>query len=259
MTSSRIVPVGIGFLPLGEEEFPMTMQVGMVGEDGVLIASDTRWMNTPRLVNEWSGSRHTFNSSKIIVDHERGIAISCARNMETARHVADGIVAGLKDEQDWINPILPIEEIGRKVLLSAGERREVQCLIAFTAPTPRLFLFQFGLVNGEWGPLCQKMDGSAFAGDNVNPAIFWAERYYKAEPIRTLVPLAAHTIVSAGTLNPTAISGVEIVLCDASGIHRVSEDSLRQLESKAREWDKNIGDLFLDHRQQFTYAPKVNG
>jgi len=71
----------------------MTMQVGMVGTDGVLIASDTRWMNTPRLRNNqfWAGGRYTFNSPKIRISHERGIAISCAKDMETARHVANEI------------------------------------------------------------------------------------------------------------------------------------------------------------------------
>jgi len=236
----------------------MTLQVGMVGTDGVLIASDTRWMNTPRWANPESPPRATFNSPKIIVNHARGIAISCARNMETAHHVASEIISGLKDE-DWEYPILPIEGIGAKVLPSAGERNDAQCLIAFTRPTPRLFLFQFGMINGQWGSICQSMQTTAIAGDNVNPAIFWAERYYRELPIESLLPLAAHLIVSAGALNPTAISGLEIVLCDAAGLHRLSDDSTRDLKAKATESDRNIGDLFLSHRQQFTYAPDAGG
>jgi hypothetical protein len=97
----------------------MTMQVGMVGTDGVLIASDTRWMNTPRWSNTLEGCRHTFNSSKIRINHERGIAIGFARNMETARQVADDIISSLKDEE-WEYPILPIEAIGAKVLVWRG-------------------------------------------------------------------------------------------------------------------------------------------
>jgi hypothetical protein len=134
----------------------VTMQVGMVGTDGVLVASDTRWMNSPQLVNAVVGARHTFSSSKIMVNHERGIAISCARNMETAQHVANGIISGSNDGTDWQYPIPPIEAIGRKVLLSAGERRDAQCLIVLMSPSPRLFLFQFAMVNGEWGPICNR-------------------------------------------------------------------------------------------------------
>jgi hypothetical protein len=178
--------------------------------------------------------------------------------METAHHVASEVILGLKDE-DWEYPILPIERIGARILSSAGERNDAQCLIAFARPAPRLFLFQFGMVNGQWGPWCQLMQTTAIAGDNVNPAIFWAERYYQELPIENLLPLAAHLIVAASTLNPTPISGLEIVLCNASGLHRLSDDSIRELKSKATEWDKNIGDLFLTHRQQFTYAPDVAG
>ena len=47
------------------------------------------------------------------------------------------------------------------------------------------------------------MQTTAIAGDNVNPAIFWAERYYQELPIEKLVPLAAHLIVAASKLNPT--------------------------------------------------------
>jgi hypothetical protein len=250
------IPSQVPFLTVNEEEFPMTMQVGMVGTDGVLIASDTRWMNTPRWANSGSPPRATFDSPKIIVNHERGIAVSCARNMETARRVAIGIISGLKDE-DWEYPILPIERIGEEILPSAGDRNEAQCLIAFVRPAPRLFLFQFAEVNGKWGPWCQQMQTRVIAGDNVNPAIFWAERYYRELPIENLLPLASHLIVTASKLNPTAISGLEIVLCNASGLRRLSDDSVRGLKLKAAEWDENIGNLFLNYRQQFTYAPDV--
>jgi hypothetical protein len=76
----------------------MTMQVGMVGTDGVLVASDTRWMNTPRWANPGPPPRATFNSTKIRISYERGLAISDARNMETVRYVADEIISGMKEE-----------------------------------------------------------------------------------------------------------------------------------------------------------------
>lgn len=89
--------------------------------------------------------------------------------------------------------------------------------------------------------------------------MFWSERYYQPLPIRRLIPLAAHLIVAAHELNTAGISGLEIVLCDASGLHRLSGDSIRELESKANEWDRDIGDLFLNHEQQISYAPNVVG
>ncbi|HWO37109.1 MAG TPA: hypothetical protein VNO32_50680 [Candidatus Acidoferrum sp.] len=41
----------------------------------------------------------------------------------------------------------------------------------------------------------------ALAGDNVNPAIYWAERYHETQPIERLAPLAAHVIFAAHKLN----------------------------------------------------------
>jgi len=157
----------------------MTMQVGMVGTDGVLIASDTKWTNTPSTIR--GEYRHTFNSSKIITDDSRGIAVSYARNMETARHIASSIISELSDDEIK-DPIQPIEVIGKRVLSTAGERIDAQCLIAFTRPVPRLFLFQFARVVGQWGPLCQEMDAKALAGDCFNAAIFLGRKILSATP-----------------------------------------------------------------------------
>ena len=122
----------------------MTIQIGMVGTDGVLLASDTLWMHTPRFqMAAAPRPRKTSNNSKIVVDYKRGIAISCANNMETARCMADAIIAGIGD--DLLNgggksPIGTIVEIGDRILDATEEvRRDVSGLIAFTTPTPKLF------------------------------------------------------------------------------------------------------------------------
>ena len=45
----------------------MTMQIAMVGTDGIVIASDTRWMFTPAFT-EPAAPRHTYGSTKIKVN-----------------------------------------------------------------------------------------------------------------------------------------------------------------------------------------------
>ena len=87
---------------VSDEEFPMTMQVGMVGTDGVLIASDTRVMNnitTGPSEQPYLPRQTVDKSRKIIVNHKRGIAISLAKSMETAGRVAAAVIAGLKDKE----------------------------------------------------------------------------------------------------------------------------------------------------------------
>jgi hypothetical protein len=255
MGHSRESRFDVAFPSVREEELPMTMQVGMVGADGVLIASDTQWTNTPRLeMNQlWLGARGRYNAKKIIISHERG--------METAGAVAHKILSDLKDEE-FTYPQFPIEHIGEDVLASVirQDRSDAQCLIAIVRPEPQLFLFQFGMINNKYGSVCQKMESYSIAGDNLNAAIFWAERYYPRRPklpIKQLIPLAAHLVVCAERLNSATISGLEIVLCDSSGIHRLSDASIEELESAARERDKSIGESLLSGSQQFTYAPNV--
>ncbi|MFZ0296219.1 MAG: hypothetical protein WAL52_21585 [Candidatus Sulfotelmatobacter sp.] len=233
----------------------------MVGTDGILLASDTRWTYTPRLrSNElWAGGRYTGSAEKIIVSHERNLAVTCARNMEVARRMASAIVAGLPDEQ-LAHPMAALENIGNDVLSSCEERRnEAQCLIAFTKPTLQLFILQFGTLNGTYRAVAQRFGDYCFAGDNFTPSLFWIERYYNKRvplPIEQLAPLAAHFIIATSKLT-TMVSGLEMVFCRPSGISRLSDESIQRLEAQAHKWDEEFGNTVLTHTQQFTYAPNV--
>ena len=239
----------------------MTMQVGMVGTDGVLIASDTLLMDKPERASakeEESRVRDTSNASKITINYKRGIAISCARTMSSARRVASNIISKLRDEQ-LANPREPIEKIGSEVLESLGldgEQRDAQCLIIIQGATPGLYFFEFGDVNGLVGPICTRVIKHKAAGDQINPAVFWKNRYYERKPVRQLIPLAAHLVVSASKLNSGSIDGLEIVFCDADGLHRIDEESVRKLEAQANEWDEQIGAMFASHRQEYDFVPK---
>jgi len=242
----------------------MTMQVGMVGTDGVLIASDTKSTDMLRISprEQPYRPRHTFDASKIILNHVRGIAVSCARVTATARRIAEHIFSELRD-QDLPYPCEPIKQIGEALLPKLGDDdllKDAHCLIATVLPIPSLYLFHYGNdVDGNWGANCTKMRSTIAAGDHVNAAIFWKERYYQRKSIKSLVPLAAHLVVSASMLNSGSIGGLEIVLCDASGLHRIAEDSIRKLEAKANKWDEEIGSMFANYRQHFTFAPKDAG
>src|SRR5882724_3955117 len=138
-------------------------------------------------MNQGSGVRGDYDASKITVNHERGIAISRAHHMETAKRVADAIVSDLK-HSEWESPIVPIETIASRVIDPAGNRKQVECLIAFVKPSPRLFYLQSRLV--DFAVHCEQMHGAKDAGDRENTAVFWRARYYKKSPIKRLVPLA---------------------------------------------------------------------
>jgi hypothetical protein len=231
----------------------MTMQVGMVGTDGIVLASDTLWTQSPMSGSE--GARHSYSSHKIRIFKERGVAISSARDMETANFVADRIAADPRLDEYPADRKFLIEEIGNECLEKVGDRNEAQCLILFHNPKPSLFAFEYAIVNRKHGPWCGKIiDGAVHTGDTVNAATFWSERYCHLAPVRALVPLAAHLIVSAGKLNPAVIRGLEIVLCQADGFHRLSDESISNLVSKSNEWDDKIGELILGYSPELSYA-----
>lgn len=235
----------------------MTMQVGMVGTDGIVLASDTKWIDH---VNRapLTPIRSISSKSKIKISHKRGIVISYARNMETSGPIADSIIAELTDS-DMAEPEIPIENLAAKVIKEAtekpGNRIDVHCLIVLSRPTLRLFRVR---TIGYTAP-CEEIIGQAVAGDVENSAVFWPELYYRELPVRHLARLAAQFIVMAGKIHSGSIGGLEVVLCDSSGFHRLSADSNRRLESAANETHERLLESFISYAEQFTYAPDVVG
>ncbi|MGA9564894.1 MAG: hypothetical protein WBS19_05150 [Candidatus Korobacteraceae bacterium] len=228
----------------------MTMQVAMVGTDGIVLAGDTKW--------SWSNDpiRWSQKASKMVIDRERGIAISCARNLETARPIAEAII-GLP-EKDWEYPILPIQRAAASIIETTRFRRDAQCLIVRTTSTSYFFRFQVATVNGEPDqPICHKIEDKAVVGDNNNAAIFWMERYYEKRPVNQLIPLAAHLVISSARLNSATISGLEVVVCSDSGISYLSDESLDELTSSANKLDRLVMRSLAKMEKQFTYAPNV--
>jgi hypothetical protein len=237
----------------------MTMQIVMVGTDGIVLASDTRWMNNN------SGVRHTSSASKIKVSHKKGVAIACARSLELASRIADDLIDEL-DDQGWLlfdQAAIPIAE--RAISAVKSRRDDFQCLIVTTKPIRRAFHLCFGIYAQQKHVTCQQVSNSQVAGDNVNAAVFWSERYYWRSSLRhevqQLVPLAAQVICSAGELSKDNISGLEIVVCNGknSGPQRLSDDVIKHLQAQSHEWGTRIESFFADYTYNFTFAPKEAG
>ncbi len=224
----------------------MTMQVALVGSDGIVLASDTKWTVSEQY------PRRSFEASKIKIDYERCIAVSYARNMETSGAIADALLR--LPDGCWQSPITPIEQAARSIL-ELAPRKEAHCLIVSARPSLQLLLFEVATVNGVPDqPMCQPIGDKCCAGDNANAAWFLAERYYERIPVAQLIPLAAQIIVAAAKLNSGAISGLEIVECKPDCFRRLSAESALELEAKAIRVDKSLGRSLSAH-QQFAYAP----
>lgn len=230
----------------------MTMQIAMVGTDGIVLASDTRQVNNEATV------RHTSEVSKIKINQEKGVAIACSRSLELASRIADDMLNELS-EIDWSLLAIRSIPIAEKILDGAKEgRRDFQCLIVTTKPALAAFHLCAGVYPQQKHPTCQRISSCEIAGDTINQAVFWPERYYWRFPslphgIQQLVPLAAQTIFSAAEFSRDSIYGLEIVICDKNGLRRLSDTSIKKLRVQSQRWDEKIGTFFANYTRRFEF------
>jgi hypothetical protein len=209
------------------------MQIAMVGTDGIVLASDTKWA--------YGGDiRHTSGSSKIHVNDAGTLAVSFARSMEYAEAVALQIIREMTTAQDWERPILRLEEIAQALIDKDDDparlRRDAQCLVISRLPEPCLHFIFVGTINSApWRACCRRVDDKAVAGDQVNAAVYWSERFYSKYAVAVLSELAAQVVVSAASLNPAGIGGLEMVVCRNDGIARLPETECAAMEQRARD------------------------
>jgi hypothetical protein len=209
----------------------MTMQVGMIGSNGIILASDTRWQRA--LVRCDMGTWHTSGGYKIRISKNKKIAISCAHDMCEAGRIASELLIAL----DGID-IYAREQTIRDIALTFPHDLAVECFVAFAAPEPSLFIIQHP--KDSTYPIIQIVLEKAFAGDTLNPAAYWAERYYEGLPVDKLKHLVAQVIAEAGRLNPALIGGLDIVLTDAGEFIRLPKNETDGLLEQSRRW----GELF---------------
>jgi hypothetical protein len=222
------------------------MQVGMIANDGIVLASDTRSSREP-LPNAPEGSVwYRYASSKIRIADSGKVAVTCARDMMLASYLAEALLAGLTPEF-WTDPEPKMREIGSAEIASRGWR-EAECLVALVDPLPALFHLQ--CLNQGADSFCPRITDFAFAGDRTNSAIFWAMRYYGVRPVesrsaQSLIPLAAQIVTDAGELNSGSIGGLEVVYSDAAGFHRLTDSESRTLEIETESRGMRIQEVLF--------------
>ncbi|MGA2168093.1 MAG: hypothetical protein ABSG62_07755 [Terracidiphilus sp.] len=213
----------------------MTMQIGMVGSDGTILASDTQWT---RNIETLRNGRHIgqvirswTNRSKIKTNGH--MVVSCALDKKTADTTAEAILLRFNGEA----PEASIQEIADSI--PEAERWDAQGLIVI--PPFQLFRFQLAMQEGQWTPFCEPSDGFDIAGDMGTPAIFWIHRFYhQFLTAEQLIPLAAHMIMASHHLNTAGIGGLEIVVCKEGGNEFLPREETVKLQKAAWDRDKAI-------------------
>ena len=222
------------------EEYPVTFQVGMVGIDGVLLASDKLVTEAP--INEQS-VRQTYLSDKITVLDEENLAY-CWAGDDLCDSLCNRVRSELKKspERDFKDQLIECGQLELQTKRRAPDGRELKGGVIF-------FVRRFPSGVELWklstntSPLANLIRDKTYAGDPTNAARFFVEYYFPSErlrPIRQLIHLAAHSVLMAAKLN-TGVRGLEMALCAHTKFEKLTDT--RESLQLSGDLDRHIADI----------------
>jgi hypothetical protein len=211
----------------------MTLQIGMMGSDGIVVVGDT-WQYVEPKDRPW----HGYDASKIRLSSDRRIAVFCAHDMDASFAVAEEILQKLSGDPDP-NRRTGILNIGDQL----AEGSDSECLIVFADPNPTLYrLSHPKSVRGK----CEEIYGCVPIGDQWNTAFHLAMRFYRPGlSCQQLSRLGSLMVVSAGHISSGSIRGLEGITCDKEGIRLWEREECRLLETAMTNFENEIGDSIL--------------
>jgi hypothetical protein len=213
--------------PYISEEELMTLQIGMIACDGVVLASDRRAVGG--LIGLLGGPRPVTHSSevrKILLSKDSRLA--CAFSGSDRAHVAAIRIAECWDS----NSSEDLLSVIRTAIAGITGVNNEQLLVAVSGISGvRLVRVFFD----EAGPVVQRIVDKLVNGDVGNGAIYIPERFYaKSKSVEDLKLLAAHFVLEGGKLNPTMVRGLDIyVMRDGESAHFLSPDEMADLERRS--------------------------
>jgi hypothetical protein len=211
------------------EELPMTLQIGLVGREGIVLASDRC-----RIMIQ-NGARQTSQVSKYVLSAKHVFAYA---GDDVAEEIANQLSVALDADPNG-NPC----QIGQIKVKNLGKPIPNPCAVIGIAQG-QLWHLSFGMGRYSGTPIVDKV----VTGDSVNPAIFFSERYYPdlQDNFEGLKKLAAHVIRVGGVLNPAGVQGLEMLLWNSAAdtLRRVGDREIQELCEWSEKQDGDIGKTF---------------
>lgn len=227
----------------------MTLQVALVGTDGIVLASDRQVTDTT------SGIARTFLSTKLLFSDDQKLVVACARD-DSSLVAGKRIVRELSSEKPS-RLGLKMEAIGEEIIAnktSTGKDGEV--LAVLLADLSQVFHLRITSSFQRCMPVFDK----AIAGHDANASVFFVQRYYRRRPVNELIGMAAYLVEFGAKIALfDGIRGLEIVVCQSDGFHRLSSESINALQARVNDFDQNLDRSLASPLQKFSYAPDVVG
>lgn len=225
-----------------QEETPMTLQIGLRGADGWLIASDR--CEVPESVA--SGDVAIQQSvQKIEIDDKKGLAFA-AWGFKEVKNVGRTII-------ERFDPALHIGGILKRELerIADAEWEKHKHIASWRNP--------LGLIIGIRGvpmPLwtvsvAEHSNAIAYypasgpiVGHIGNAALFFLRHYFKRGlPVERLQMLAAHVVLTASKINPEGVNGLDMAICKGDTLFMLSDEKIESLEQRSAKIDGDIARL----------------
>jgi hypothetical protein len=240
-----------------QEETPMTFQIGMVGDDGVLLTSDTRATHihfadidgTTRMV------RTVSDSPKVSIDAPNRVAYCWAGDdlgRILIRIISERINETLRDDPKVLLGICVEATLREAATLKQADstllRNNCDVLLAILSSPVSMKLWKIHISTRPGCPVpvtgIDEELTKVVVGDQANSDVFFSERYFsnfRKVPLNQLVPLASHVILQGAKLS-SGVSGLQIVLCRPSGFHELTDGELAVFVEQSKALDSQIAE-----------------
>jgi len=166
----------LGYHPFWEDT-PMTLQVGLVGTDGIVLASDRRTVYVDQVTS-------TSLTRKIIVDDSGTVAVAYAGH-EISQVVARRILKSPSLLESKASHLIDVEKLAETVYKEQEEqitqdsrrgfRTDSQLFIVQRKDLSRFHVLHMDRTKSLSEPICDK----GIIGHATNTACFFTERYYR--------------------------------------------------------------------------------
>ena len=211
----------------------MTLQVGLVGSDGIVLTSD-------RLVRQFeNGSSSVSNMSKFA---EGPGVLCCYSGDKIAQLAAYNVCKDLANDNQ--SPTDCLRAIGNRTIAKAttlygqlpGAIRKV-----FVVFRDKLWLLELG---DDGTSIANHVQDRAIAGDIANTCRYFANKYAnncQQSPVKELVRLASYVVLAASEENPYGIGGLEVfVVPNGKTPIRLAQEQEQELEKWFRKTARSI-------------------
>ncbi len=211
----------------------MTLQVGFLGSDGFLIASDRK-----ACAGDFPSMQQTAETRKIVASELNECFCAVAGDqfgLRLARDLLDMLPRGqFNSDYEIVNYLNRAFEPCQHIYSSKPK----ECpLLIIGFPQKKLAPNVSKLWRVSFEDTCLSCGvalDKAYGGQLSNPAIFWGERYYQQTyPLNKLKYLAAHVILEGNVIRPGLIEGLDLLIAENGKEPRF----LDQAElAELREW-----------------------